>query len=278
MTVPPPVPGQVPAPAAGAAPAAPAPPAAGYDHWTREPVVYFEVLFRGRPIGHLWASGEHPAAGFLCAPDASEEVLEAAEVWEDRLAEAYGRGESAVDAVRRWRGAPDDPRCGAVPGDARERGAPSLSALYELTEPGVPAPAGPLAQDGRFHDGTPVDRELGQGPAFSVVSATYPGSAEGPVRYLTVVRRSTVLGYVWAAEDGRSAGYVPRAAAGRAGETAAGWWRLWLSRAFQARLPALDAMRRCGSVPADETAGYIGPAAEERALPDLDALRDLARA
>jgi hypothetical protein len=255
----------------------PQPPARGYDRWTREPVIYFEVLSRGRPIGHLWASGEHPAAGFLGRSGAPEELLDAAEAWEDRLAEACGRGEAAVDTVRRWRGAPESAECGAIPADQEERTAPSLTALYELTEPGVPAPRGPLVQDGRFPDGTPADRARGQGPPFSVLTATYPEGAAGPVRYLTVARRHTALGYVWASEDGLAAGYVPRAAAGRAGEAAAGLWRLWLSRSFQARLSSLDAIRRCMAVPADELAGFIGPGAEERALPGLDALRDLAR-
>jgi hypothetical protein len=256
---------------------APRPAAPAYERWTREPVVYFQVVMAGRPIGHLWASREHQAAGFLVRPGAGEQALEAAEAWEDRLSEACGRGEPAIDAVRRGRGAPDSAECGTIPADQEERTAPSLAALYELTEPGVPAPQGPLVQDGRFPDGTPADRARGQGPPFSVLPATYPEGAAGPVRYLTVARRHTVLGYVWASEDGLAAGYVRRAAAGSAGEIAAGLWRLWLSRSFQARLSSLDAMRRCMAVPADEVAGFIGPGAEEMALPSLDALRDLAR-
>ncbi|MFB4317474.1 hypothetical protein [Actinomadura sp. 21ATH] len=252
------------------------PPAPGYARWTREPVIYFEVLLGGRPIGRLWASREHPAAGFLCDP-AAPEAPAAAEVWEDRLAEAHGRREPAVEAVRRCRGTAEQPGRGGVPANAVEQAAPSLAALYELAEPGVPAPQGPLVQDGRFPDGTPADRSLGSAAPYSVLPASYPVTASGPVTCLPVTRRNALLGYVWASQDGRSAGYLPCAAAGRDGEIAAGLWKLWLSRSYQARLSSVDALRRCAAAPADELAGYVGRDAAERALPDLDALRRLAR-
>ncbi|MCQ0008431.1 hypothetical protein [Actinomadura madurae] len=177
-----------------------------YAHWTREPLIYFWVLLRGRRIGCLWGSSRHQAAGFLLAPDVSEAEMYAADVWEDRLAEAYARDMQAAEAVRRWKGAAEDQVGGAIPADEEERRAPSLQALHEVVAPGFPAPEGPSVQDGLFEDGTPADRSAGFGPLFSAPPPTYPEQAAGPVRALPVTLAGTVVGYVWASADGQAAG------------------------------------------------------------------------
>lgn len=248
-----------------------------YAHWTREPLIYFWVLLRGRRIGCLWGSVRHQAAGFLLVPDVSESEMYAADVWEDRLAEAYAQDSQAAEAVRRWRGAAEDPVGGAIPADEEERQAPNLQALHQVVAPGYPVPEGPSVQDGVFEDGTPADRSQGFGPLFSALPSTYPQQTAGPVRYLPVTLEGTVVGYVWASADGQAAGYVNREPAGTAGEVAAGLWKMRLSDSQQEGVPSLEALRRCALAPEDRLSGVIGQGAPEQELPGLDALRELAR-
>ena len=166
---PPPAPGSPP-PFPDAAPLPP--PAPSYAHWTREPVIYYRVRLHGRVIGCLWGSAGHRAAGFLLTPDVSETEMFAADYWEDRLAEAYAAGVSAAEAVRRLKGAGEDPVGGGIPADEAERQAPGLQALHQMIAPGHPVPPGPSVQDGRFEDGTPADRSQGFGPLFSGLPPT----------------------------------------------------------------------------------------------------------
>ncbi|MFI0350665.1 hypothetical protein [Actinomadura sp. 9N407] len=266
------VPGLPPLPSGGAKP-----PRENYSGWTRDPVVHLPVLLRGREIGRLWASKTRMAAGFLRLPEVVDEVWDALVVWSDRLHEDYAKGLPALEAVERWRGVPEDPAGGGVPADAEAREAPSLAALYALIDPANPPPPGPLIQDGTFPDGTPADRSQGWGPLISSAPPTYARETGGPIRYVPVMLRDTVAGYLWASADGRAAGYLERAAAGEAGQVAGGLWRLRLSRAFAAGVPAFEALRRCRESAADELSGVIGPEAREQDLPDLAALRELAR-
>lgn len=253
------------------------PPAQSYSHWTREPVIYFWVRLRGKRIGCLWGSVQHPAAGFLLAPDVSGAQMYAGDVWEDRLAESYAARIPAAEAVRRWKGAAEDPVAGAIAAGEEEGQATSLQVLHEVVAPGFPAPAGPAIQDGKFPDGTPVDRSHGFGPLISTLPPTYPEETAAPVRYLPVTVQGTVVGYLWASVDGQAAGYLNREPAGTAGEVAAGLWKLRLSDAHRKGVPSLDALRRCALAPEDRLSGIIGRDAQERELPGLDALRELAR-
>ncbi|MEU8345924.1 hypothetical protein AB0C74_29850 [Spirillospora sp. NPDC048832] len=280
--LPPPWDPGAPAGVPGAPPAFPDPPgppgeARSYAHWTREPVIYYWVRLRGRVIGCLWGSAGRQAAGFLLAPDVSEAEMFAADRWEDRLAEAYAAGVPAAEAVRRWQGAPEDPTAGAIAPDEPERQAPDLRALHQVVAPGYPPPEGPSVQDGRFEDGTPVDRSQGFGPLVSVMPPTYPELTAAAVRYLPVTLDGTVVGFVWASVDGRAAGYMARVPAGTAGEVAAGLWKLRLSEAHREGVPSLEALRRCALAPEDRLSGVIGRDAPAQELPGLDALRELAR-
>ena len=271
---PPPVPGSPP-PFPDVEPLPPSAPS--YAHWTREPVIYYQVRLHGRVIGCLWGSVRHRAAGFLLAPDVSETEMFAADYWEDRLAEAYAADVPAAEAVRRLKGAGEDRVGGGIPADEAEQQAPSLQALHQVVVPGHPAPAGPSVQDGRFEDGTPADRSQGFGPLFSVLPPTYPEQTAAPVRYLPVTLHGSVVGYVWASTDGAAAGYLNREPAGTAGEVAAGLWKLRLSDAHREGVPSLEALRRCALAPEDRLSGVIGGDAPVRELPGLDMLRELAR-
>ncbi|GLZ14105.1 hypothetical protein Acsp04_43400 [Actinomadura sp. NBRC 104425] len=52
--------------------------------------------------------------------------------WVLRLREASIEGLTPLQALRKWKGAPEDPRGGATKADAQEQEAPSLEALKEL--------------------------------------------------------------------------------------------------------------------------------------------------
>ncbi|MBX6769833.1 MAG: hypothetical protein IRY90_22210 [Actinomadura rubrobrunea] len=250
-----------------------------YEPWTREPLVYLPVVLGGVQIGCLWASTRHKAAGFLYLPGAvgRQEYDAASTIWWERLADAYEQGLSATDAVLRWRGAPD-PRAGGIPADARERELPSLASLYELVEPGVPAPEGPFIQDGKFPDGTPVDRSQGWGPLISAPQPpTYATTSDGPIRYVPVVRDGVVVGYLWASLDGDAADFEPRKAAGVKGEIAAALWKTWLSDIYAEGVSGLEALGRCKASLGHPLSGVVGSDAEERELPNVRALRELAQ-
>ncbi|MGH3239294.1 MAG: hypothetical protein ACRDNL_02885, partial [Spirillospora sp.] len=211
----------------------PAPPIAGgiqppkesYERFTRQAVFYLPVVRRGELVGHLWAAESNAkAAGFVRRLAAQAAGVEAADIWGRRLDDAHDRGVSALDAIRRWAGAPEDPYGGMIPAGTRELRAPNLDALRELTNPGAPATPGPLIQDGLYPDGTPADRSQGWGPLASVRPPSYATRTAAPVLFYPVTRGGTVLGYVWASVSEEAASYLRRARADRDGEIAAGLW------------------------------------------------------
>ncbi|MBX6767917.1 MAG: hypothetical protein IRY90_12325 [Actinomadura rubrobrunea] len=239
--------------------------------------MYLPVMLGGRQIGCLWASTKHKSAGFQYLPGAAERAREASTIWWQRLADAYDQGLPARDAILMWRGAPEDPKAGGIPADAQEQELPNREALYKLFNPDAPVPEGPLIQDGKFPDGTPVDRSQGWGPLISTPPPTYATESDGPIRYVPVVLRGALVGYVWASVAGDAADYLPREAAGRDGQVAAGLWKLLISRSYAEGESSLEALRRCKAMPEDRLSGVIGADAEERELPSLQALRELAR-
>ncbi|GAA0567971.1 hypothetical protein [Actinomadura livida] len=255
------------------------PPKAGYERFTRQAVLYLPVVRRGELLGHLWAAESNAkAAGFVRRTAAQAAGAEAAAVWGRRLDESHDRGLPALEAVRGWVGAAEDPVGGAIPADAREFRAVSLGALHELTNPGAPVSPGPLVQDGLYPDGTPEDRSQGWGPLVSVRPPSYAARTAAPVLFYPVTRGGTVLGYVWAALSEQAAAYLRRAAAGRDGEIAGGLWEARLAHAFGAGVPAADAVRRLRGTPEDPLAGGVAADAQEGRAAGLDELDRLARA
>ncbi|MFG1793651.1 hypothetical protein [Nocardia sp. NPDC049149] len=262
----------------------PAAPQTSYERWTRQPLIYFPVLLRGELLGYLWASKEHNAASFLrrmwpnrYADPFDDPSLACSFYWQERLTDAHGRGLRPVDALREWVGATEDPVGGAIPGDAREETAPSTAELRRRVNPEDPRlNEEPLIQDGEFADGTPVDRAQGWGPLVSAPLPRYPTEADSAVRFFAVTKDDTIIGYLWAATTGAAADYLPRVAAGRTGWTAAGHWRLGLSRAYEAGLSAVDALQRCRHAPETPLSGTIADDAAAQELPSLAHLRALA--
>ncbi|TDE18828.1 hypothetical protein [Actinomadura sp. 6K520] len=255
------------------------PPKAAYERFTRQAVLYLPVVRRGELLGHLWAAESNAkAAGFVRRVAAQAAGAEAAAVWGRRLDDSHDRGLPALEAIRGWAGAAEDPVGGAIPADARESRAANLGALHELTNPGAPVTPGPLVQDGLYPDGTPEDRSQGWGPLVSVRPPSYAARTAAPVLFYPVTRGGTVLGYVWASLSEQAASYLRRAAAGRDGEIAGGLWEARLAHAFGAGVPAADAVRRLRGTPEDPLAGGVAADAQEGRASGLDELDRLARA
>ncbi|MBW8485281.1 hypothetical protein [Actinomadura parmotrematis] len=265
-----------PPPAAGGSPYGGSGGPSGYETVTRKPVVYLPVELNGEPIGFLWASESDAAAGFVRRNDKLQAAWEAPLVWSERLARQHAAGLPARDAVRAWIGAPEDPRGGGVPAGAAERRAASLTDLDLLTNPGAPPLPQPLIADGTFADGTPVDRAKGWGPLSFQLPPGYELETAGPVVFLPVSLGDTVLGYVWAAEDGPAAFYQARRDAGTAGTNAAGPLILRLREAFERGVPALDAVRGLRGTPEDPRTGGVRADAQEQRAGSLDELRAFA--
>ncbi len=280
MSQPPQVPSPPPGgfPPSGAPSGVPAyrePPPETYEPFTRKPVVYLPVMLAGRHIGFLWASVTDRAAGFLRRREFFQEGWYALFIWEERLQRAYAEGLPAREAIRRWVGAPEDPRGGGVPAGVREETAGSLQQVEALADPGRPPTPGPLIQDGEYPDGTPADRSKGWGPLTFDLPPSYTPEAQGPVRYLPVMRGSVLLGYLWASPTENAASYMARKDAGVAGVNAGGPWVLRLRELYEQGVPAIEALARCRAVSA-EGAGAVPQDAQEQTAASLHELGRLA--
>ncbi|SEF44300.1 hypothetical protein SAMN04489712_10137 [Thermomonospora echinospora] len=245
------------------------------------PVRYVEVTYRGEVIGCLWASVKYDAAGYVRRLEAEPpEAFRAPLVWSRRLRAAKAEGLPALEALRRWRGAPEDPEGGTVVADAPERDADSYDALKKQLNPGHVDPmADFFAQTPTWPDGTPIDRSKGWDPLspMKIPETDYPASTDGPVRYLPVTRGDTLLGYLWASAADDAAYYVGRTDAGADGWNAGVPWVLRLRRAQREGLTPLQALRRWKGAPEDPRAGTIAVDAHEQEASSLDDLKRLAQ-
>lgn len=79
----------------------------GYAEDSRTPVRHYPVRRDGLPIGHLWASVDETAAGFLPSPDLAP-ANPAISVWQARLASSHSEGLTPTQALQALRDAPDD--------------------------------------------------------------------------------------------------------------------------------------------------------------------------
>ncbi|WP_051177979.1 hypothetical protein [Nocardia concava] len=250
---------------------------ANYDAWTRLPVFYFPVTLGDVLVGYLWGSQNGNSAGFFTKMDFGADRVKSAVYWNDRLEESYRMGLTAAEAIRYWVGRPEDPRFGGIVGDAEMGEARTIQELALRLNPDHPIGDGPWVQDGTFPSGSPEDRSEGFGAIAPVPTSTYPDETGSAVIYLSVVLKGVVVGYVWASVSDDAAGYIPRAAVGDVGVVAGGLWRARLIDAHRTGLSALDAVRRCRSLPANAagTFGVIQPVPEQQA-PSLSELRRLA--
>ncbi|GAA1858499.1 hypothetical protein GCM10009736_26890 [Actinomadura bangladeshensis] len=268
-----PFPGGVPG---GAAPAPfRAPHASGaYRPVTRDPLIYFPVMLNGDHVGYLWAGTDDRSAGFLRRPGFLDVAYKTPILWSRRLQEASRRELPSRDAVRQWIGRPEDPIGGGVPADATERTAADYTALRRLDDPGYqPSPTDSILY-GELPDGSPMDRSKGWGPLSFTLPPSYDLTTTGPVRHLPVVGDDgLVLGYLWAGLHGNAAQFLPRDDAAAIGSAAMSPWILRLRELHAEGVPAIEALQRCRTFPADPTAGHVRPDAPAQESASLDDLR-----
>jgi hypothetical protein len=256
----------------------PAGPPDRYRLSAEESIRYLPVTLEGEVIGFLWASPTEDAAGYVRRLDTSERAFRSPLTWSNRLREAYAEGAPALEALRRWVGAPEDPEGGGIAVEAQEREAASLADLYEVANPGSESPPEVAGPAGVFPDGTPLDRSKGWGDLspFTLERPGYAFQTDTAVRYLPVTKGGTVLGYLWASETEDAADYQRRVPAGADGFRAGGLWISRLDRCKQEGLPPLEALRRWVGAPEDAQAGGIAADAQEQEAPSLDALKAIA--
>ncbi|AYF77075.1 hypothetical protein D7D52_28355 [Nocardia yunnanensis] len=249
-----------------------------YDAWTRLPVFYLPVTLGEVLVGYLWGSQNGNSAGFFASAETGGNRIKTIVYWNDRLEETYRMGLTPVEAIGYWIGKPADPQFGGIAGDAEQGEARTIQELALRADPGRPLGEGPWIQDGTFPSGSPEERSEGFGAIAPVPTPTYPDETTSAVIYLPVSLKGVIVGYVWASTNDDAAGYIPRAAVGQAGVVAGGLWRSRLIDARMAGLSALDAARRCRSLPANApgTFGLIDPIPEQQAstLSDLRRLAD----
>ncbi|TDQ52271.1 hypothetical protein [Actinorugispora endophytica] len=96
---------------------------------------YLPVTKDGVVVGYLWASTEEEAAGLLKASTVRThtEGMRVFVFWAERLDSALADGLTALQALKRWGGAPEDPIGGAIPPDAREEIAPNLDEMKRIS-------------------------------------------------------------------------------------------------------------------------------------------------
>jgi hypothetical protein len=215
-------------------------PETDYRSLTDQPVRYLPVVLGGRTVGYLWASVTDDAAHFKSRGDAGAVGKNAGVPWVLRLREAGREGLTPLQALRRWKGAPEDPQGGAIPADAEERVASSVDALKLLT-------------------------------------GDYASSTADAVRYLPVVLGGRTVGYLWASLSEDAASFLARPDAGADGVEAGALWVERLRESVREGLTSVQALRRWHGAPEDPRGGVIPADAEEQEAPSLRALEELSR-
>jgi hypothetical protein len=253
-----------------------------YSTSTRTAIRYLPVSLHGDVIGYLWGSVSDDAASYLRRHGAQEtaEGFQSAVFWSKRLDEACAQGLTPLQAIRRWVGAPEDPRGGTIVSGAVEREAANPRELAESVNPGKVDPRDYDDEaGGTWPDGTPFDRSKGWEnlSPFTLEKPGYSFLTESAVRYVPVTNAGEVLGYLWAAVDDDAADFVPRLPAEERGNLAMGPWISRLDQAKQEGLTPIEALRRWIGEPEDARAGGIAGDAEIREASSLEALKEIAR-
>ncbi|RKS74712.1 hypothetical protein BZB76_3229 [Actinomadura pelletieri DSM 43383] len=253
-------------------------PASSYEDSARGSVRYVPVTLGGELIGYLWAANTEQAAGFVRRLKGPRAALRAPLLWSERLDAAATGGLEPLEALRKWRGAPEHAEGGGVPADAAEEEAKSVDELTERLNPDWVDPLKDFfAKEPTWPDGTPIDRRKAWEPLgpMQVPATDYPASTDGPVRYYPVVLQGKVVGYLWASVADDAAYWQDRADAGALGYNAGVPWVLRLREAAREGLTPLQALRKWKGAPEDPRGGAIPADAEEREAPSLRALQEL---
>ncbi len=240
-------------------------------------VSYVPVILDSDVIGYLVAVEDKGKAYFLRRLASDRDTMRAAAGWTSRLEESQQEGQSAVESIEHWFGAPPDPVLGSV-----AEGTRLLSADYDELRARVNPERSEEPEEenivlGRY--GSPEDpgREWDDPSTLDIEQTGYSFLSDGPVIYVPVTLRAMVLGYLWAADSEAAADYVPRVGAGPEGLDAGLVWGPRLVQAHEEGLSPLQALRQWRGRPEHPTAGGIAADAPEQEACDVDELESLAR-
>lgn len=198
-------------------------------------VRYYTVERFAGVIGYLWAAEDDSAAGFVPkASGADPYPHRGYSSWRRRLSLGKASGLAPLAMLRGWVGVPRDPVAGCIPESATEQTADSLAAL----------------------------EELGSAPD------TYRLFSRTAVRYLPVALQGNVIGYLWASDAERAAGFVRCAGSGVAGVQATTWWESRLKEAYAAGRTPLEAIRSWAGAREVPMAGHVPADAVEAEAED----------
>ncbi|WP_157181174.1 hypothetical protein [Actinopolymorpha alba] len=106
----------------------------GYAFLVDGAIRYLPVTRARILLGYLWASESEDAAFFVKRTGAGVDGFYAEGRWISRLRQAKGEGLTPLQALRRWRGEPEDPEAGGIAADAVEQEAPALRTLELLAD------------------------------------------------------------------------------------------------------------------------------------------------
>ncbi|MFI1952167.1 hypothetical protein ACH437_10000 [Streptomyces xinghaiensis] len=106
----------------------------GYAFLSEGPIRYLPVTHGEVVLGYLWASKTEDAAYFVKRPAAGVPGTYAEGQWITRLREAKEAGLSPLEALRHWKGEPEDPTAGRIDADAAEQQAKDLRTLEALAD------------------------------------------------------------------------------------------------------------------------------------------------
>src|SRR2546429_1808192 len=235
---------------------------------------YYPVTAGGEVIGYVWAAEDESEWEFTRRLKAKHDTLRAAVQWYHRIEQGGNYGFTPLQAIRHWVGRPEDPIAGGIPADAEEQWAPDVATLERIANPTYtrePAPEPASTPD--IKPGDPRFRSAGWADYDRTGYGFLTG---GPVRYVPVTLGGEILGYLWASETEFTADFLPRLAAGPAGENAADIWLSRLHEAAEEGLSPVRAFRRWVGVPEHPRAGGIPADATEPEAPSPEAPNALA--
>lgn len=216
------------------------------DHYTATtdgPVRYYRVSRLAGVVGYLWAAEDDTAAGFIRKIPGSDPYPHPGYAcWRRRLSDDKARGRTPLQMLRGWVGVPRDPSAGGIPEDATEQTAESLAALEQL----------------------------------AAAPETYRPVARTTVHYLPVALQGSVIGYLWASDAERAAGFVSRPGTGAIGIQATTWWESRLEEAYATGHPPLAAILGWTGAREVPMAGQVPPDAVAAEAADSEAVFRLA--
>ncbi|TLG08689.1 hypothetical protein FEK35_17205 [Nocardia cyriacigeorgica] len=234
-----------------------------YANYTAAAVHYLPIIKDGNLIAYLWASPTEQAADYLPIAKAGEQARIAAALWGLRLSDCYAAGFSPLGALRKCRNYPHDYMSGEIPDHAPELVASTLDYLKALATDDSVRQDSAMNSGHQFSDGPDNHQDFRPLPPSSRLSNSYAGWTRNPVVYLPILRRGTLIGYLWAGVGVGAAGHMRKISSDPDNLTCETFWEARLTENRRNGLSAEQAIQhwighpedpRCGGVPAGTTA------------------------